>query len=342
MSRNYRMVALASGTAMIALQTAPAVAEGTNAGTVITNTVTVDYRVGGVEQTERTAQSQFTVDRRVNVLVNRVSDPTTVVVPGRSEAVIAFDVSNLSNDTIDVVLAATQASSGDNFDATGVTIYRDDGDGVYDAGDTATTLLDEVAEDAVVRVFVVSSIPLDRVNGDVANLFLSATAHAGNTPGTQGGVLTATSGPNTSEVDTVLADGAGSDDNANDGVFSARGSYTVSAASLTVTKTSRVIADLVNGTTNPKAIPGATVEYCIAVRNAASSATATDVVVTDVVPADLTIVTGSVRVNGGLDGSNNCTGGNPGGSVSGQTISAPLDDIAASATRTASFRATIN
>jgi uncharacterized repeat protein (TIGR01451 family) len=246
------MAALAAGTAMIALQTAPAVAEGTNAGTVITNTVTVDYRVGGVDQTERTAQSQFTVDRRVNVRVNRMSDPTTVVVPGRPEAVIAFDVSNLSNDTIDLVLAATQASSGDDFDATGVTIYRDDG------------------------------------------------------------------------------------------VFSARGSYTVSAASLTVTKTSRVIADLVNGTTNPKAIPGATVEYCIAVTNAAGSATATDVVVTDVVPADLTIVTGSVRVNGGLDGSNNCTGGDPGGSVSGQTISAPLDDIAASATRTASFRATIN
>jgi uncharacterized repeat protein (TIGR01451 family) len=342
MTRNSRMVALAAGSAMLALQTAPAVAEGTSAGTVITNTATVDYRVAGVDQTDLTAQSQITVDRKINVLVNRVSDPTTSVVPGQADAVIAFDVSNLSNATIDLVIAATQASSGDDFDVTGLTLYRDDGEGVFDAGDTVTTLLDEVAEDAVVRVFVVSDTPLSQANGDIANLFLSATAHEGGQASTQGSVITATSGGNTSGVDTALADGAGQDDSANDGVFTARGSYTVSAATLTVAKTNRVLDDPVNGTTDPKAIPGATVEYCIAVSNAAGSATATNVVVTDVLPGDLSFVTGSIRVNGALDGSNNCTGGDPGGSIAGSTITAPLSDIAGDETLTASFRATIN
>jgi uncharacterized repeat protein (TIGR01451 family) len=155
-------------------------------------------------------------------------------------------------------------------------------------------------------------------------------------------VFTATPGANTSGVDTVLADEAGSDDSANDGVFTARGSYTVSAAELTVIKTNRVIEDPVTGTDNPKAIPGAVVEYCVAVSNAAGGAPATNVVVTDVLPDDLTFVPDSIRVNGALDGANQCTGGDPGGSIAGRTITAPLSDIAGNETRTAAFRATIN
>ncbi len=342
MNSPSRLAALAAGTALIALHAAPVLAEGTNVGTTITNSATVDFQVGSVQQTQQTASDSFTVDRKVNLTVTLVGGPTTSVVPGEAGAVITFDVANLSNDTIDAVLAVSQASSGDDFDATNLRIFVDDGDGVFDAGDTQTTLIDEIAEDAVTRVFVVSDIPLGRSNTDLANLTLSATAHQGGTAGSQGAVLTATAGGNTSGVDTVLADGAGPDDSANDGIFTARSGYAVTAATLTVTKTSRVLQDPVNGSTNPKAIPGAEVEYCVAVANAAGSATATNVVVTDVVPADLAIVAGSVLVNGGLDGSNNCTGGSAGGTVAGQTVTAPLSDIAGGETRTAAFRVTIN
>lgn len=56
---------------------------------------------------------------------------------------------------------------------------------------------------------------------------------------------------------------------------------------LSVSKVSTVISDPVNGTTNPKAIPGATVEYLITVTNTGSSATdAGSVVVWDDGPAD--------------------------------------------------------
>jgi uncharacterized repeat protein (TIGR01451 family) len=341
MNPRSKVVALMAGTAMIALQTAPAFAEGTRVGTVISNTATVDYRVGGVDQVDETASATLTVDRKINFVVNRVSDPTTTVVPGETRAVIAFDVTNLSNDTIDLVLAAAQAA-GDDFDADSVTIHVDNGDNVFNAGDAATQLIDEIGEDATVRVYVVSDIPLGQSNGDLATLTLSATAHVGGGAGAQGAVLNATSGTNTTGVDTVLADGSGSDDSANDGVYTARGSYTVTAATLTVSKTNRVIDDPVNGTTDPKAIPGATVEYCIAVSNGAGSATATNIVISDVLPADLTFVSGSIRINGALDGSGNCTGGDPGGSIAAGTITAPLIDVAANETRTASFRATIN
>ncbi len=338
-----RWAALMAGTALVVSPSLPALAAGTTAGTTITNTATVDYRVGGIDQTEVVASDSFAVDRKINLVVTRVSDPTTSVSPGETGAVIAFDVTNLSNDTIDLALAAVQAS-GDQFDADNVTIYVDNGNNVFDAGDTVTTLIDEIEEDATVRVFVVSDIPISRVNGDVAQLTLSATAHAGGTPGTQGAVLTSTSGANTSGVETVLADGAGASDSAGDGIYTAEGSYTVAAATLTVLKTNRVIEDPVNGASDPKAIPGALIEYCIAVSNAPGSATATDILVTDIVPADLTYEAAfGIFVGGTVDGSGNCNAdGVAGGSITAATITAPVGNLPAGDTRTVYFRARID
>lgn len=343
MTRCFRMLALAAGTAVIALQTAPAVAEGTSAGTTITNTATIDYRVGGVDQTEVVVTDTFEVDRKVNFVITRVSDPTTTVAPGQTERVIAFEITNLSNDPIDLALGAIQ-SLADDFDTTNLVIYRDNGDGTFGAGDTVAAFLDEIPEDATVRIFVVSDVSISASNGQIASLALSATAHAGGTPGALGAILTSTTGADTDGVETVLADGAGASDSANDGVFTAQGSYTVFAASLDVTKASRVLSDPVNASTNPKAIPGALIEYCIAVRNGSASAMATNVTVTDPVAADLTFDgTFGVRINGTLDVSGNCIDdGVTGGAFASGTVTAPLSDVAADQTRTVYYRANIN
>lgn len=63
-------------------------------------------------------------------------------------------------------------------------------------------------------------------------------------------------------------------------------------ANLSVTKISSVLSDGVS-TTNPKAIPGATVRYCITVSNAGSG-TATSVSASDTLPATVTFVPGSM------------------------------------------------
>ena len=65
-------------------------------------------------------------------------------------------------------------------------------------------------------------------------------------------------------------------------------------ANLLITKTSSVISDPTNGATNPKAIPGATMRYCILVTNNGSG-TATGIAVTDPLPASTTFVPGSLR-----------------------------------------------
>jgi uncharacterized repeat protein (TIGR01451 family) len=70
--------------------------------------------------------------------------------------------------------------------------------------------------------------------------------------------------------------------------------FTVAGAGIAMAKTSSIVSDPTNGTTNPKFIPGATMRYCILVSNA-GPATATSVVVTDPIPANLTYVAGSMK-----------------------------------------------
>ncbi len=63
---------------------------------------------------------------------------------------------------------------------------------------------------------------------------------------------------------------------------------------LSVTKISSVISDPVNGTTDPKSIPGATIQYCILISNA-GSATATSISATDTIPGNLTYTAASMQ-----------------------------------------------
>lgn len=353
MKRSQKCLGAASILALTAVAS-PALAAGTQSGSTITNTVTVNYKVGGVSQTAQQASNSFTVDRKVNLTVAETGSTTTQVSPGQTSAVTAFTVTNTSNDTLDFGLAVSQLSGGtaahggtDDFDVSNVKLYIDvNGDGLLDGGDTLISggYLDEVAPDASVKVLVVSDIPSTRVTGDVAGVRLTATAEAGGSAGSQGAVLTETSGANTAGVDTVFADANTANGNtARDGKDFAGDDYTVLAAALTAVKSSKVISDPQNGTTNPKAIPGAIIQYCIAISNASGSGTATNIVVTDPVPSGLTYVASSIRLNGTVDGSGVCQlDGTAGGTFASNTVNAPLTDISAGQTRTVVFQTTVN
>lgn len=352
MTRTMRLLATASGLAVAALGATPAFADGTSAGSTITNTVTLNYKVGGVDQTAVTASDSFTVDRKVNLVVAEVGSSTTTVSPGQTSAVTTFTVTNSSNAALDFTLAATQLSGGtaahggtDNFNVSNVRIFVDTNDnGSFDAGtDTSVAYLDQVAADVSKRVFVVVDVPLGRSSSDVAGVRLTATAAEATAAGSVGATVTQTSGANTSGVDTVFADSNASGNTARDGIHFAEDDYTVASAALTVTKSSRIVSDPLNGTTEPKMIPGAIVEYCVAVANGAGSATATNIAVSDTLPAATTFVPAfGILVNGTVTGSTCNADGSAGGSHASGVVSATLSDIAAGITRTAVFRVTVN
>lgn len=355
MKRTSKLLGAVSAIPLVALGASPALAAGTDAGTSIQNTVTVSYSVGGVAQDDQEDTDEFLVDRKVDLTVVEVGGTQTIVAPGATQQVTTFQVTNLSNDVADFELSVVQQDGGagaidgtDNFNTTGETFYIDtDNDGDW-TDETPVTYIDELAADETRTVFVVSNIPATRppgttplASGDVATVILTATAYAGNNPGSQGVLLTTSATNDAAVVDTVLADGAGETDAQYDGSFSAADDYVVSAADLTVTKTSFVVEDPVSGTSNPKAIPGATIQYCIAVTNSAGSATATGVTVTDDVPSDLSYTDANFPVS---TNSTDCdVGGATGtGSYADPRVSGTLDDIAAGETRTLIFQAIID
>jgi len=70
--------------------------------------------------------------------------------------------------------------------------------------------------------------------------------------------------------------------------------YCTPDTTLSVTKISSVISDPVNGATDPKAIPGATIQYCILISNA-GSATASLISATDTIPGNVTYTAASMQ-----------------------------------------------
>jgi uncharacterized repeat protein (TIGR01451 family) len=353
MNKIARLGAAASILAVAAGTATTASAAGTTAGSTITNNVTVNFQVGGVSQTSVSASNSFTVDRRVNFTVAEEGNATTQVSPGQLAAVTSFIVTNTTNAPLDFALAATNRVGGaaahggtDNFDVSNLRIYADtNNDGDYDAGtDLLVTYLDQVAADANSRVFVVVDVPLGRSTNDVAGVRLTGTAAEATAAGSLGAVVTQTAGANTAGVDTVFADTAAADGNiARDGIHFDEDDYTILAANLSATKTSRVISDPLNLTTNPKMIPGAVVEYCISVTNAAGSASASNVAISDTLPAQTTYEpTFGVLVNGTVTGSTcNADGAIAGAHASG-VVSGTIPSVAAGAVRTVLFRVTIN
>jgi len=372
MKRTTQLLGAVSAVALIAMSSTPALAVGTTAGDTITNNVSVSFEVGGEEQTEVTDSDTFTVDRIVDVNVNFTGATPVSVSPGQDQAGLAFDVTNLSNAVVDLDLS-TVLTGGTAGNIENIEIYLDsDGDGSLSAAEIAAgpiTFLDEVAADdgtgaETVSVVVVADITTDAVNDDTFDIVLVADAHEDGTVGTLGAEISDTAGANTAGVDTVLADGNGGtgEDVDNDGDHSDEGQFEVAGAEISVVKSSRIISDPVNGTTDPKAIPGAVIEYCIAVSNAADAATATAVNVSDDLPADVTFtpsdfgifVDGTATVDAsGVIPVATCAGGTDeeggdasytaaGGTGGLDLISGLLSDIPASTTRSLYFRVTIN
>jgi len=342
-----------------------AYAAGTAAGTSVSNTATVDYTVGGVNQPDVNSNAAaFLVDRRIIVTVAEVGGAYTDVAPGATNQALRFTVTNTTNDTVDYRLTFTQDATGtadpfggtDDFDTSNVRFYQDNGDGIFDsATDTLVTFLDDVTADQTRTVWVVTDIPAGQANNNTSSGTLTAIS---NTDGTGGSAndYTQTAGAETpGVVDTVFGDTAGDTDAARDGRHSDDDAYRIVSATITVTKTSTVISDPFNGGTNPKAIPGAVIEYCVQVSNS-GSASATNVAVNDPVPANTTFVAGSIfaggTVTGGVcnaDGTaedDNNAGADEsdpnGGNFAAGTVSTTVPSVGVGATTTTRFRVTIN
>jgi uncharacterized repeat protein (TIGR01451 family) len=297
-----------AGLALLALSSVGALqsafAAGTPAGTTISNQATVDYSVGSVAQTQITsAVVSFVVDNRIRFTAVRLNPAAPITArPNELNVVATFTVTNTGNAAQSYQLIASDPTNltvfgnAESAPLEGalnlVTAWDANNDGDYDLGEESTGTGD-VAPDATVRVFVLADIPATAVDGQFASIRLTArTALEGSNGAT---IADEDNGP---DVPTGLPQIVWAD-TGEDNSESVDNQYSILSAALTLNKTATVISDDFNGTTNPKAIPNAVVQYTITVTNNSTTTDASAVTVTDNIPANATFVAGSITLNAG-------------------------------------------
>lgn len=308
MNTNNRILKLSFSLAVL-LASQASLAGGTPANTEVSNTATLTYSVNNIAQNPiDSAAAKFLVDKKIDLLVSGTSGGTgsngdVLVTPESTINALTYTLKNEGNFEQEfTVLPAHLPATVDKFDAASCT-YTVTPATSTPVGSTSvgTSSVVTLAIDETATVAVNCEIQdLDVVtDGDRSIIEVVATATDGS------GNAMQESGQDTVNVDVVLADGVGSDGDLNGVANSAGGltagsapvngvrnamhaavqAYQVEVPVLSVGKASTLISDPFNGTTAPKRIPGAVIEYTITVENTGSIAAA-DVTITDPLPAE--------------------------------------------------------
>jgi len=326
-------------------------AVGTASGTDVLNSVTVDYKVNTVDQTQLSDTATFKVDNKVWPIVTMTSGAT--VTPGQSDQVLTFLLTNNGNTTQGYRIEQANSTVGDSYDMDSVQRYYEVATAGWASGDdtevTTTNRQFDLAAGATKIIYIVADVPLSATNTQTATYdLLITTLDAGTEDVTaDNDGVDWTSG----SVQVVYAEGTGgphASDADNDGLDSVTATYTVSSAALTIVKSQDVTADGFSTGPNFKAIPGATVTYTLTLANTGAQTAAT-MSVADTLPATMTYVVNSVDVDDGNGNSDtNITDSNSGANtgatvtISGQLITVSTFTVLAADTAVITFDATIN
>ena len=216
------------------------------------------------------------------------------VAPSDSDVIASFTLTNTSNAIMDFSLGVADIVTDvfGNADSTNLTNYRIRAGNGQGAGGTPglgdLDYVDELVEEGVVEIYVFADVPLTVLNGDYANIRLTATAAddvlAAATPLFLDADLSEVGGADDPTViETVFGDSGFDGEEFDDD------SYEIISASLVITKIATVISAPFGSL---KAIPGAIIEYTITVDNSGGASDATDVVITDLIDSDVTFQTG--------------------------------------------------
>lgn len=257
-------------------------------GTDISNTATLKYQVNGTDIDETSNTVEFKVDRKVifSVTDNHTgTDP--VVVNAGDIASTTYTLQNDSNAPISFKLPIPPAGTEYKYGSVTITSSTDAASTDLIVNLPAGNVNDTTDQ---VDIIVELTVPNDADSGDdiftpltiVAVEPADSTVIAGGV--TAGDPIVATLDSVAWDEDVIqtitiadLLDGT-SIKLANDQEF------IVSASDIALVKSVAILSDPINGTTNPKAIPGALVEYTLTITNSGLIA-ATDVVLSDAVPA---------------------------------------------------------
>lgn len=273
-----------------------AMAAGTAAGTLISNTASVDFQVGGVPQaTVTSVAATFNVDRKVDLTVTAGAGAPAFA--NQTSAPMVFTVTNTGNDAFYYQLSAAENTDTNAILSLTTDIWLDaDASGTVTAGDTLyvnETTFGTFSANESFQIVVTGDISSGALDTQSASVDFTAKTF------TALGVEAVSGGGAGTGAAIVLADlsaTAGPTDYDGDGT--ATNTYTVQGATLSISKSQTLISDGAGGTAG--FIPGATVEYSIAIEQTGGASTPTAVTMTDTLDvANLTFLTG--QYSGGTD-----------------------------------------
>lgn len=310
---------LALSTALAVVFSGGAMAQ-TAPGTVITNTISLNYNTGAGEivvAEEDLPTRTFTVDRKIDLSLRSTRDPEAEVTApgGTAQAILAFELTNNGNGTQDFAIEVTQPAG--NLTLTpSETPTLTPAAGEYSVVTSTTNNLsgtvspldgniDDLGPNESIFVLIVANIPIDTED----NLFRDFTVTA-TTLTEAGGEIVYTrdlglDGENVIAVDTVSNSTLAPDtqvSDATDGIDADQARLRVSTPMIVARKTVAVISedpdfacndldsagDAASATAG--AFPGACLEYRIEIENTSvTGAAATSIVVTDDLPAQVSI-----------------------------------------------------
>jgi len=330
-----------SAAAALALSTTLASAQS-SPGTLVSNTIDLSYSSGGTTITQSSAATAtFTVDRKIDLNVDGLNGGSTVYAQqAANDAVLSYVVQNLGNDTqgFDVTvdssgtLGLTYATTAGAEGTYWVVISNNAIPGagtetLYDV--TATRNAGNLPPGGRYWVHVYANIATTATSGQARTFTVTATAlNAGSNT-----IATELRNQGLNGIDTVFADPG------TDGFEAASESLQVNAPVLSATKGVAVISENLDGTFacatgSPvvgaqAAIPGACLEYTITVNNGAGATqTATDLTITDQLPAGVSYVAHDKGTFTSV-------------SLSGTTLTAMVSTLPAGANASFTIRATV-
>ena len=242
----------------VVAMTNTAMASGTTAGTTISNTPTLTYSMGGANKRLKAPASSYVVDKVINFTLSRSEATEHKVVAGTTK-IVEFKLTNIGNSKENFKLLKWHNVQNVKF--LSKNFYVDaNGNGVLDKAEKVdSTLVKNLSMDKSRKVWMELKIDPTAVVGKRSDSGLLAQAvDKGNKP------YVASAKNRMNKEDIVFADGKDFKDKVRDGKMSMWYGFTikedVNNVKLTIVKEyEKVVKDSVNGTDNPKAIPGAQV-----------------------------------------------------------------------------------
>jgi hypothetical protein len=300
-----------------------AFALGTASNIDIDNKASVNYSLGSTPQTVIESapggnslpgvgvgsSTTFKVDNKIDFVVSEADGAYTIVAPNSTFQAVAFTLRNDGNTTQDFSFTSAEVATTnpdahggtDDFNGSVVGIYVESTATVgYQQFEDTALYADQILADGTTTIYVVRDIGGESDDTSSA-VILTVQVAVGDTASSQGAdILSDDSGDvdDPAVVQIVFADGGGDTDGLLDGRYSDTDAFLVQTAALQISKTSTVYRDPFNLLSNPKAIPGATIEYEVAIAHTGGTGTATSVTITDNLTAEITAATIAFDLNG--------------------------------------------